>query len=266
MTVVTEYASGTFCWVDLATSDPDGAKAFYAQLFGWSAEDTPAGEQGTYTMFSLNGESACGLYELPAEQASVGIPPHWNSYVSVASADEAAARAKSLGANVMMEPFDVMEVGRMAVIQDPTGAVFCVWEAKAHARAAIVNEPGSLVWNELATRDAEAAKGFYTQLFGWEAKTDPIPGAGIEYTQFVADDWGRGGLMPMTDEWPAEAPPGWLVYFAVDDADAVVEQAKSLGATVEVEPRDIPEVGRFAVITDPQGATFAVIRMSNLPQ
>ncbi len=263
MTEMTEYAPGTFTWVDLQTSDPEKATEFYTRLFGWAPEDMPAGENGTYTMLKQNGYNVTALYKMPEEVASQGIPPHWDSYVSVKSADSSAEKAKSLGGTVIAEPFDVMEAGRMAVIQDPTGATFCLWQRNKHGGAQVVNEPCSLTWNELATRDVGAAQNFYTQLFDWSANSQQM--GETEYTTFADGDSQRSGMLAMTDEWPAEVPPHWMVYFAVSDADDTVENAKLLGGTVVVEPRDIPDVGRFAAIADPQGATFSIIELVNPP-
>ena len=184
------------------------------------------------------------------------MPPHWNAYLSVASADQATSRAKELGAQVMNEPFDVMDVGRMAVLQDPTGAVFSVWEAKKHAGAGVLDEPGSLVWTELMTRDPGKARAFYTALFGWGIQEMPMP-AGT-YTMFQRGDKSAGGMMQMPDQVPAQVPAHWLSYFGVHDTDAMVARAQGMGGKVMVPPQDIPNMGRFAVLADPQGAVFAI--------
>ena len=148
-----EYAPGTFCWFELGTTDGEAAKKFYTELFDWSFDDHPMGPAMVYTMLKQDGKDVGALYQMPAEMTDQGIPPHWLSYASVTSADETAAKAKELGATLMKEPFDVMDVGRMAVIQDPTGAVFALWQAKAHTGAGVVNVPNSVCWNELATPD-----------------------------------------------------------------------------------------------------------------
>src|SRR5918998_1846178 len=166
------YEPGTFCWVDLATTDPAGAKTFYGELFGWEAEDMPAGEAGTYTMLRLDGDYVCGLYEMDAARSEQGAPPSWLSYVSVDDADATAARARELGGTVYGEAFDVLDAGRMAVIQDPTGAVLGAWQPRGHIGASRVNDPGCFTWNELQTRDSETAADFYAALFGWE--TEPV--------------------------------------------------------------------------------------------
>jgi predicted enzyme related to lactoylglutathione lyase len=179
------------------------------------------------------------------------------SYAAVASADESAAKAKELGATLMKEPFDVMDVGRMAVVQDPTGAVFALWEGRAHKGAGVVNVPGALVWNELATTDTAKAGEFYRGLFGW--KPDVQQFGPLEYTIFQNGERGAGGMFQITPEMTG-VPPHWLVYFSVGDCDATVKKATELGAKTMKPADDIPGVGRFAILTDPQGAAFAVIK------
>lgn len=260
MSEFNEYAPGTFSWVDLATTDADAAKSFYTQLFGWTAEDYPTDETGVYTMMRIDGKDVAALYQMHEEQQAQGIPPHWLSYVTVADVNESAEKARSLGGQIIVEPMDVMEEGRMALVQDPTGATFALWQPKRHIGARVVNEPGTFTWNELATRDTETAEEFYTKLFGWESETQEMPMT--VYTSFRNNGRMNAGMLEMTDEW-GDIPPHWMVYFAVADCDASAEKAKSLGATVQVEPMDIPPVGRFAVIQDPQGAHFTIIKLNN---
>jgi len=257
-----EYAPGTFCWIELGTTEAESAKKCYSGLFGWGFTDSPMGPSMVYTILKLDGKDVGGLYDMPSEMTSEGVPPHWMSYVSVKSADEAAAKAKSLGAKLMKEPFDVADVGRMSVIQDPTGAVFAIWQAGTSSGSGIYNVPNSLCWNELATPDTDKAGEFYTGLFGW-SKNDKDMGS-MTYTLFVNGERRAGGMYKPTPEM-GDIPPNWLAYFAVDDADAKVSKAKELGATIIVPPMDIPEVGRFAVIQDPQGATFGIIKLNNPP-
>jgi hypothetical protein len=260
MTEYNEYAPGTFSWVDLGTTDAAGAKAFYTQLFGWQADDSPAGPDMVYTMLSKDGKGVAGLYQMGAEQQAQGMPPFWLSYVSVADVEASAAKAKSLGGQVLREPMDVMDAGRMALIQDPTGAMLALWQPIQHHGADLANEPGSLSWNELATRDTDKAGEFYTKLFGWDTQVQEMPQT--TYTTFLNGDRMNGGMMPMTEEW-GDIPPHWMVYFAVEDCDQSAEKAKELGGQVRVPPTDIPPVGRFAVIQDPQGGTFTIIKLSN---
>lgn len=260
MTVVETYAPGRFCWVDLGTTDAPAAKRFYTGLFGWSAEDMPMGDGMSYTMFHLGGKSVAALYQQdPQQQQAMGIPPNWLSYICVESADEAAGRAKTLGGGVLMEPFDVLDVGRMAIIQDPTGAVVALWEPRRHIGAGVIEEPNTLAWNELATTDTGRAGDFYAGLLGWAAERQQY--GPIDYTVFKQGDRMNGGMMAIAADW-GPVPPHWLVYFAVEDCDATTAAAERLGGTVHMAPTDIPRVGRFAMIRDPQAAIFAVIKFA----
>ena len=254
-----EYAPGTFCWVELGTTDGEAAKKFYTELFGWSFNDSPVGPGMVYTMLKQDGKDVGALYQMPSEMTSQGIPPNWLSYAFVASADKAAAKAKELGATLMKEPFDVMDVGRMAVIQDPTGAVFAIWQAGTHKGATVVNVPNSLCWNELATPDTSKAGDFYTGLFGWGKKVQEM--GPMTYTSFMNGERPAGGMYTPPPEM-GNVPPNWLVYFAVDDTDAMVTKANELGATTIAPPMDIPDTGRFAILQDPQGAAFAIIKLA----
>ena len=260
MQEVTKYEPGTFCWVELATSDSAAAKTFYSQLFGWECVDNPMGPDSFYTILRLNGKDVGGLFQLMPEMAAEGVPPNWLSYVSVANADETAEKAKAAGATLMKEPFDVATLGRMAVIQDPTGGVFALWQPLEHQGAGVYNLPGSFCWNELGTHDTQKAGEFYSELFGWPRETNQF--GPIEYTMFSGADRPAGGMFKITPEM-GPMPPHWLVYFAVDDCDASVQKATELGAAVMKPADDIPEIGRFAILTDPQGAAFAVIKLNN---
>ena len=257
MATMTQHAPGTFCWPELATSDQPAAKQFYTSLFGWAFEDSPIGEGQVYTMLRLGDRQVGALFQMDREPA--GVPPHWASYVAVASADASAARAASLGGKVIKEPFDVMDVGRMAVIQDPQGAVVALWQAKKHYGAAVLDEPGALCWTELMTTDTGDAARFYTGLFGWTA--EPMPMGPTAYTRFKRGDKSAGGMMAIPPEM-GPMPPHWLGYFAVVDCDESVAQAIMLGGKVAVPPTVIPGTGRFSVLHDPQGATFAIVGLA----
>lgn len=251
----TSYAPGIPCWIDIGT-DTAAAKKFYGELFGWNAEDAgPPDETGGYAMFTKNGRYVAGL----GPQQSPG-PPFWTTYVSVADADEIAARVKESGGQVIMDPMDVMTAGRMAVFQDPEGAFFSAWQPGDHIGAGLVNEHGTLSWNELNTRNLEQAKTFYSAVFGWDCVTQEA-GPGMTYTECRLDGSPIAGIIDMTGRVPDMVPAHWLVYFAVDDCGAVVARAKDLGGAVMVEPMDIPP-GRFGVLADDRGATFAVIRLN----
>ena len=256
---ISEYTPGTFCWIELVTSDGDGAKKFYTDLFGLGFNDQPVGEDAVYTMLNKEGKNVAALYQMNEEQGSRGIYPHWNSYVSVKSADETTEKVKSLGGTVTMEPFDVFDAGRMAMFQDPTGASFAVWQPNQHIGAQLTNDPGTLCWNELTTNDTQKAGEFYTRLFGWTSNTDS---GSPPYTMFMIGERPAGGMLEIQKEW-GEVPPNWVVYFAVEDCDASAEKATSLGAKILSPPTDVPEIGRFAVIQDAQGAAFAIIKLEN---
>lgn len=252
MTEVTRHEPGSFCWVELATTDGEAAKKFYGSLFGWGAEDSPAGPDMIYTMLKKKGKSVGALYTMRPDQK--GMPPNWMTYVTVASADEAAKKAKDLGGNVVMGAFDVMDVGRMAVIADPQGAMFSLWQPKKHIGAEVIDEPNAMSWCELQTTDTEAAKRFYTGLFGWGTKV------GGDYTEWQNEGKSIGGMMKIAKEW-GPVPPNWLVYFSVEDCDAMAKKAGDLGGGAIVPPSDIPNTGRFSVLRDPQGAVFAIVRL-----
>jgi predicted enzyme related to lactoylglutathione lyase len=251
-----ENKPGSFCWIELGTTDAAAAKNFYRELLGWDYEDESMGPAGVYTMIKLKGKDVGGLYQLSSEMLQQGIPPHWLSYISVANADDATAQAISAGGNVMKEPFDVGPNGRMAIIQDPSGPVFAVWQAKGHAGAGIYREFGALCWNELGTNDTQKAGDFYTTLFGWEREVLSGP---MEYTVFKNSGEGIGGMYQITPEM-GPIPPHWMVYFAVSDCDAIAQKATEAGGGVIKPPEDIPNIGRFAILRDPSSAVFAVIK------
>lgn len=261
MPEVTSHAPGSFCWIELNTSDPAAAKTFYSGLFGWEAEDTPAGPDMVYTMLRLKGLEVGAMCGLQPEQKAQGVPPHWMSYVTVESADDAAAKAASLGGTVVAGVFDVMDVGRMSIIQDPQGAMFCVWQPKAHIGVRLVGENGTFGWDELWTTDRDKAKEFYTGLFGWGAKESHMAEAGGTYTEWQNGGQSIGGMMEIMPEM-GPVPPNWLPYFMVDDCDAIAGKAAESGGKLFMPPTDIPNVGRFSVIQDPQGATFAIIKLT----
>ncbi|WP_216214068.1 VOC family protein [Amycolatopsis aidingensis] len=249
--IVTAHQPGTPSWVDLGAPDPQAAAEFYAALLSWETSE-PDAAAGGYRMATLKGHPVAGIG--PRQQPD--IPPYWTTYVTVASAEDTTELVRKAGGQVLVEPMDVMDFGRMAVFADPAGTPFSVWQAKAHIGAGVVNEPGALCWNELTTRDAERAKAFYHEVFGWEAETRDMDG--VDYTEWKLDGRTIGGMMPMDDSWPADLPSHWMVYFAVADTDETAAKVTELGGTVSVPPTDIP-VGRFAVLNDPGGAVFSVI-------
>jgi uncharacterized protein len=256
MPVMDSYVPGTFCWADLGTPDTAAAKRFYTGLFGWGVEDRPMGPDAFYTMLTVEGRAVAALYQ--QEPVPTGAPPRWLSYVSVAAAELSAQRTKALGGTVLMDPFDVLDVGRMALVQDPTGAVVALWEPRRHAGAGLMGAPNSICWNELATTDTARAGAFYASLFDWSAETRPMGTS--TYTVFGHEREQRGGMLSIAPEW-GPMPPHWLVYFAVRDCDGQAALAQSLGGAVLRSPKDVAGVGRLAVLADPWGADFAVIQL-----
>jgi predicted enzyme related to lactoylglutathione lyase len=261
MPSTTVHAPGTFSWFELATTNQDAARTFYSKLFGYEVQDNPISDNEVYTIFKLGGRDASAAFTLSEKNYPKGTPPHWTAYLMVESADASAAKVKAAGGTVMVEPFDVMEHGRMAVCADPNGAAFCVWQARQHSGVGVAGEPGSFGWCQLNVPPAgrEAAKKFYESVFGWTHRDDPMP-MGDAYTTFLGADGPRGGMMPMPPG--VNAPAHWLIYFASADVDATTAKAGELGGKAIVPATDIPGVGRFAVIADPQGAVFAVVKFT----
>jgi uncharacterized protein len=254
----TSYEPGTPCWIDLGTPDQDAAADFYGGLFGWSVEeDENAGQTGGYRVATLRDKAIGGVMKLMEE----GQPPAWSTYICVEDADATAATAREAGGTVVVEPMSVLDYGRMAFLADPTGAMIGIWQPGRNIGAGLVNEPGALSWNELNTRDPEAAKAFYGAVFGWGFEDIEMGEAGT-YTRLLLGGNLVGGMLNMAERGvPEQVPAHWQVYFAVEDTDATVEKAKASGGSVMVEPLDIP-AGRFAILADPFGASFAVIALS----
>jgi predicted enzyme related to lactoylglutathione lyase len=244
----TSYAPGTFNWTDLSTTDPEDAKRFYGGLFGWEAEDMPIPGGGVYTMLRLDGKDACAL-----SAAREGQMVAWLSYVSVDDVDALVAQLQELGGTPLGEPFDVLEAGRMAVAQDPTGAVFALWQPRDHIGASIVNGPGALTLNQLNTSDPERAREFYTELFGW--RVEEVDAGDRPYWGLFSGGRLNGGMMKLPPQ--SGAPPHWLVYFGTDDIDAAAERIERSGGTVMVPKTDVPG-GQILVAWDPQGAVFGL--------
>lgn len=259
MPQVDKHAPGDFCWIELASTDHNAAKNFYQSLLAWVPDDMPMGESGVYTIFRMNGRDCAAGYTMGPDERAQNVPPHWNLYVAVENADAAAAKAEALGGKVLAGPFDVMDAGRMAVIQDPTGAVVAIWQAKRNAGLGVVGEPGTFCWADLSTPDPAAAQKFYEGLFGWKLTRGEKDPSG--YLHIMNGENFIGGVPPTQHRDP-HAPPHWLIYFAVADVDASAAQAKKLGARFYVEPMSIEGVGRMAVMSDPQGAVSAIFKES----
>jgi predicted enzyme related to lactoylglutathione lyase len=266
------YQHGVPCWVDTGQPDAQAAVGFYTELFGWEVENAmPADSEGTYFMCRLRGRDVAAVGSQPPE---AGPPvPAWNTYVWVESADDTRAKVTDAGGSVVMEPFDVLDAGRMAVMSDPSGAVFSVWQANAHQGARLVNEPGAWSMNMLNTRDPEGAKAFYGAVFGWETEAFDLGGAPITLWRLPGYVGGEpqqpvprdviGVMAPMTsDGFPDDVPSHWSVDFWVDDVDAAADTAARLGGKVIAPPYEIPGAPmRQAVLADPAGATFSVTRV-----
>jgi predicted enzyme related to lactoylglutathione lyase len=254
----TEYAPGTPTWVDLATTDADAAGTFYSTLFGWRAEPVPGPDAGGYTMFTLNGRLVAAM----APMAGPDHPPAWTTYISTDDADKTVEIAEAAGAKVLQPPMDVMGAGRMAIFADPTGAVIALWQPGEHRGAQLVDEPGTFTWTELSTRDTAAAETFYTTTFGWTAESSDA--GGMAYTEYKVGDLSVAGMMAPGPDQPAGTPAYWMPYFAVADPDKAAGEASALGGTTLAGPMDFPG-GRLAILRDPQGAVFGVLRLTPKP-
>jgi predicted enzyme related to lactoylglutathione lyase len=247
----TTYAPGTFSWVDLATTDAAAARSFYSGVFGWDLDDTDAGGGTVYTMCLLDGDAVCGLFEVPEEKPSAGVPPGWMNHVTVTDADAAAARVQELGGDVISHPADVSDAGRTAVLQDPQGAQFAVWQPRTRLGAERVNDVGCLCMNELATPDVAAARSFYERLFGWTVE--------------VSDSTPDGPHMVFNGEHvngsffaaPERTAGHWRPCFTVASTQETLERVRRLGGQQLRDPVDIGH-GTIAMVRDPQGALFTV--------
>jgi len=252
----------TFCWTELSTSDPAAARKFYTDLFGWTVAEMPMPDGSTYAMMRIGDKDVCGVRALGEDAKKMGAPPHWLSYVAVKSADDGAKAVAKLGGKALAGPMDIGP-GRMVVAQDPTGGVFALWQETGSMGTAIAGETNTLFWTELVTTNVDAAGKFYTGLFGWKANPVDMGPMGT-YTVLKAGEKDAGGMLPI--------PPGvkdphtaWVNYYAVADCDATVAKAQKKGAQVHMPATDAPGVGRFAVLADPQGAVFAVIKPAPRP-
>jgi predicted enzyme related to lactoylglutathione lyase len=254
---IDKHKPGSFDWVELVTTDQPAMKKFYTALFGWAVEDSPIGGDEFYSMFKLEGRNVGAGYSLPKDQREQGVPSHWGIYIAVASTDASAERAAQLGGKILAPPFDVMDYGRMAVIQDPTGAIFSIWQDMTHTGIGIAGVDGTLCWADLSTHDPATASKFYSALFGWKIAAGEHDTSGYQHIANGEDF--IGGVHPPGRHDP-NVPPHWLTYFLTSNCDATAAKAKQLGAKFFVEPMTMEQVGRMAVLADPQGAIFAIFQ------
>lgn len=249
------HEPGSFCWADLATSDVQGVLAFYTGLFGWTSDAREMDGGSDYHL--LKGEDGADVGAVFGSSPGSARGAGWLSYVAVANAAETAAKVEGFGGTVVTEAVDVSDAGRAAVISGPGGEALALWEARTHPGAGIWNRPGAMAWNELVTHDAESCRVFYTNLFGWD--TDQHQRPGYRYTTFMRARFPVAGMMEMSGE-TGDRAAHWMVYFGVQDCAAATAKAVSLGGKVEVPCTEIAEVGTFAVLSDPGGAAFSVLK------
>jgi len=255
--------TGEFNWVDLSAKDFDKQSAFYEALFGWTFEDMPFGEGQTYRMFSKDGYTVAGMSQLTPELLGARVPTAWNTYVATDDVDAIVAKAVDLGATVAMPPMDVEDSGRMAAIQDPTGAPIFFWKPISYDESMTYFEPGTLAWNDLNTRDPEKAADFYKALFGWTV--EPMADWLMPYWQISVDCQGQGGMMAMPQTAPSHVPGFWMPYFGSADIEDDMLKAARIGATTWVKPTTVGGNLTFAVLSDPSGATFALVQPLEMP-
>ncbi len=258
---VTRHEPGRFSWAELATTDSVAAAAFYKELLGLTAHDLPVGDAGTLNSVLLkDGKAVCALFDTTGALKTHDAPVHWTAYFTVEDVDQTVARAKELGASAIQEPHDVFNAGRHAELRDPEGATFAVWQPKENIGAEVFAEPGALVWSELYTNEPQAEAVFYTALFDW-SRLDTSGAGGLPYMLFQSGECNAAGMMTILEEWGASAP-AWSIYFAVQDCDATIKAAAGLGGSLLLPATDMPDIGRFALLADPQGAPFFVMQMA----
>lgn len=252
------FAHGQFSWVDLAAYDVAAARGFYESLFGWTTVDVDTHGGPPYAQFYLDGQRVAGLGQMPEEMKAQGVPPVWSTYINVDDIQQTVQKATELGGQVTMPVMPILDFGWMTFIQDPSGGNVGLWQKNTHAGSEAVVVPGSFCWNELATRDSEAAKGFFANLLGWEYEDNPASPA--PYAIIKNNDVQIGGIMQMDEQW-GNIPPHWMTYFSVVDIDESVGTLKNLGGKVHVPTFEIP-VGRMSIVADPQGGTFTMIQLN----
>jgi predicted enzyme related to lactoylglutathione lyase len=255
-----KYEEGVFCWVDLSAQDMAAASRWYSELFGW--EVMPGTSEMPYAMAMQGGKMVAGIGEMPDEMKKMGHPPTWNNYAWVEDCAKVETMTRELGGSVVAPTMSVGEFGTMAFLKDPTGAVFGVWQPGLHRGAELIGEPNAMCWNELMTPDVDKAKDFYAKVLGWAHRTMSM--GDFDYTVSSVGKLEVAGMMPMTGPMWEGVPPHWMVYFAVADTDETCRKIEASGGKVCVPPTDI-SVGRFAVVNDPQGAMFSIIKLAPQP-
>ena len=254
---VDQYFQGQPCWAELGSMNIASSKAFYRGLFGWDIVDMPIPE-GTYSMLTIADDDIGAMYQIPDEMAKNGETTQWTIYFAVENLDASLVDITGSGGTVIIGPHEVGEAGRMAVIKDPEGARFALWQANNHIGAKRAAEPHTMCWVELACRQPQQAKQFYSHVLGWQHRDSDMQG--MTYTEWQVGSQDVGGMMAMTEEW-GDMPAHWMLYFTVESCDAKAAQVNELGGKVCVPPTDIPNVGRFAVINDPDGGLFSIIEL-----
>src|SRR6202165_3733224 len=243
-------------WTDLATSDPEGARKFYSAVFGWKVEVNPDPQYGGYALAKISGKDVAGIGPKQMEQA----PTAWTVYIGSPDVEDTVKKAQAAGGSVVVQTMAVGDQGKMAIIQDPSGAMIGIWQAQNMSGAQVIDKPNTMGWAELNSRGVEKAKPFYTKLFNWGEKKTPAQGESPEYTEFQAGGNGTAGAMEMNSMVPAEVPSYWMVYFNVDKVDKAFDKVIAEGGKEMLAPQDMPG-GRFAIVSDPQGAAFGLLKM-----
>ncbi|HEY1940473.1 MAG TPA: VOC family protein [Candidatus Angelobacter sp.] len=256
MANIDKHPAGSFCWVELATTDQNAAKTFYTSLFGWAVNDNPMGPDDFYSMFKLAGRDTGAAYTMRKEQRAQGVPPNWMLYIAVENANQSVSKAAQAGGTVLAPAFDVMDAGRMAVIQDPTGAIFSIWQPK-NSHGITISGDNSLCWADLSTPDPDRAGKFYAELFNWQLVKDEKDPSGYIHIKNGEDF--IGGIPPASYRDP-NAPPHWLIYFQVADVEAATAKAAELGGKILMPARKMENVGTLSIVADPQGAVFSLFK------
>lgn len=258
MAVITKFDPGFFCWAELATTDAARAGAFYTQLFGWQMQELPSDGELPYLLFSKEQTPVCAMYEID-EESAIETPPYWQSFIAVEEIDAVCARAAELGGEVVMDPFEIGEEGKMALIEDPEGAFVALWESMA-PRSVRMREANTLGWNELYVFEPKNATPFYEALFGWESQSDTACEGEYCYTHFRKGDEAVGGMIEIQEEWEGVIPH-WAIYIQVEDLDTTLDRLEELGGTIASDIMSAEGVGDFVVVTDPLGAHFLLVEL-----